>query len=375
LSGISEFILIANSLGSLTKFFIQRFDSQAKKLADNIEKFREETLDQLERMDSKESRLYKHARAAADRIEDLVAMKDVAKSLEKTDTIDNLKEFYEHYCQRIFFLRNLDVDYVMLATNFGLEHDFRNKIGFELWDYYSDAALMGILVIEESEKYIKNDDGDIDYDSYVVFQAILNLVDSFVEEAARVAEGHTDRKDEHTKYIRKLRHIVDFHLVRGLDRMGMLSFREGYFGYSARSFSRAIQVIERVLKYEKDQNLQNYYLNQKLLFSAYVDLAVALAWLEKFRSGLLNLRSSLTPTDLKGRFRTDVLDFLGRGGEYSVDTIRKRTKNDLKFIEQLFKQFGTKPQDNPENLGEVDLDRFEKDVALPDIYWQPPRIS
>ncbi len=375
LSVITEFVLVASSLGSLTNFFIGRFRSQAEKFDDNTDKFRTETVAQLQRMAPADSLLHRHVRAAATRIEDLVVMRDVAESLEDAHDIIEIKEFYENYCQRIHFLRSLDVDYVSLVTNFDLCYDFRNELEFELWDYFSDAALMGMLVLEECEGHIRDDDGRLHFESYLVFQSLLELTENFLEEAMSVAQAHDKRREDHVKYVKILHHIFDHYLTQGLDRMGMLAFREGFFGFSARSFSRAKTVSGRILENETNQSLREYYANQNHLFGLYVDLAVAFAWLEKYRAGLLKLRSSLTPADLKSRLRAEVVDFLGRGAEYSIDIIRKRTKNELKAIDVLFKEFYAKPQDIPENLDDVDLDIFKKDIGLPEIHWQPPRIG
>lgn len=371
MSIIPEFVMVCEALGSLTHFFVERFDIQAKKLKTDDDAFRKEVIDQLERYAKTNPTLENHLRGTANAIEELVKLRNSVESTEKSKSFEDIKRFFQTYCQNMLHLEQVGLEYRSVVRNFDLKYDYRNELDFQLLDYKSDLVLVGLLILEVTESFLYNYDKLV-FENVQIAAAIVDLLDQFLKNAIKDAEEeHESLKKQHLEYLGKLRYRLDYRYSRILEFIGDLTLENGFCGYSAKSFLAAKEVEDRLEFTEPDTELKKYHHNKGLYLEMQVDKAIAFAWLERLKSKLNKLIIQLMPTDFKDRTIASLKDRFLSHKSYSVDQVRKDAKADLKEIQKMCEDFKVLLGDESEELGFPNIDDIGKDFSLPTIDYEP----
>ncbi|MFW9802703.1 MAG: hypothetical protein ACFFFC_08640 [Candidatus Thorarchaeota archaeon] len=369
---LPEMVMLGRALGSLASFFVQRFDRQVKLYDRDESKFRDETINQLQMMAEDNSTLKTYVKAATDGIQHLIQLRNLVVDVEYAENMDEIKRFFEEYCQSMLLLRDLKIEYPVVSRNFGIRTNYIDKLGIQLFDYFSDMALMGIHVLESSEDLLLDADGSLDFDSIACMTSLAYAIEEFLLEAENHATSRDDDySDDHLHYVSKIAYYFDNRFSLILTYMGHVSLQRGLCGYAAFCYDYAKKSEERLERSETDSQLLEFHTNNKILLEMLVYKAMSFAWLEQFHSELNRLITALSPKDAKGKVIAFFKDTFSEPGLYSVDGIRKSAKEEMKTIDSVCEEFGISLDYSTEGLELPDLAQFRNNVALPRVNFRP----
>ncbi len=376
MSGVMELVLVGQALGGLADYFLGRISEQTKKRSKNEKQYLGELTTQLERLGHSNKTVEVNLRASLDAIIELLNLREVTEDLKETNNLENLKKLFEKYSQNLLFLREVGIEYMTLVRNFNMKYDYRSEINLQLLDYYSDLSIMGILILEEGLRFVREEEMFLDLDTVGLCAAIADTTDSFVTLAETEAKQQSGKwTQEHSAYVLSIRHLFEPSYARALEQVGHASLSNGYCGHAARSYSRSKQVLERLSHAASDEESKKYWTNKIRQMEILMEKAVAFAWLERYRAQLTQLHKSVEPEKIMGKMGAFYRDHFGERKAETLDEIRGSAKDEMGLIDGLCKRAGIELQENPENLEMPDLDRFQKDVKLPEINWQPAPVA
>lgn len=369
---LPEIVMVSRALGSLANFFIERFDKQVKLMDKGLEIYRKETMKQFELIADDNTSLKKYVKAATDNIEHLVLLRELVDDLDDTHDVDEIKQFFEVYCQCMFLMRDLNVEYPVISKNFGIQTDYIDELDLCLFDYYSDMILMGIQILETAENLVFDEESSLNIESITVLIAIAYTIEGFLSEAERIAKTREDDYvDDHSHYVSRLGYFFNSRFSLLLTYMGHAALENGVCGYAAYCYNRAKETEQYLEKSEHDTSLREFHKNNSALLEMLIYKAISFAWLEQFQFELNSLITKLSPIDTKDRVITFLKDTFGETSLYTVDSIRKSAKEEMKIIDNACEKFGIKLDHRTEGLNLPDLEKFKDSMTLPRINFRP----